>query len=429
MRKGFTLIELLVVIAIIAILAAILFPVFAKAREKARTNSCINNQRQIAIAISMYGQDNDEKLFPDPKDKAWATYLKSYNEPTVYDCPSEDLNGTNDNPEYGFNELLYGNALGDIKKPESTMAIGDLNVDATTLAANKTWALRTASKDLDVAPRHNKSFVGSCMDGHVEIVAVKDGDGANVSAAIGLKGWQLAGGGGTPWIALQPLTEGAPATSLDMSAYGVDGSWYWNGYSGPSVKRVPSYVTPNTATTAAPNLNSYVMYSFGSTQSQSNTPDNTNHPETDAGGGSSGTSPFYQQGGDGAGSNIKVSATIKAAPSTIVYSICPRVNGTGGRQLGNQMQIIVTDNATHIVTFALAAHAALGVGNTITAEIAEAGTTKKVSSTFTNTVVGPIWCRLSFMASNPAGGTFTIKFTQTAPSCGIGLTCLLFDTP
>lgn len=54
MRKGFTLIELLVVIAIIAILAAILFPVFAKAREKARQASCQNNLKQLVLAAKMY---------------------------------------------------------------------------------------------------------------------------------------------------------------------------------------------------------------------------------------------------------------------------------------------------------------------------------------------------------------------------------------
>lgn len=58
-RQGFTLIELLVVIAIIAILAAILFPVFAKARAKARTATCSSHMRQIALAISMYCGDND----------------------------------------------------------------------------------------------------------------------------------------------------------------------------------------------------------------------------------------------------------------------------------------------------------------------------------------------------------------------------------
>jgi len=63
-RTGFTLIELLVVIAIIAILAAILFPVFAKAREKARAASCQSNEKQLALAVLMYSQDYDESTAP-----------------------------------------------------------------------------------------------------------------------------------------------------------------------------------------------------------------------------------------------------------------------------------------------------------------------------------------------------------------------------
>ncbi len=63
-RRGFTLIELLVVIAIIAILAAILFPVFARAREKARQASCQSNLKQIALAWLMYAQDYDERVMP-----------------------------------------------------------------------------------------------------------------------------------------------------------------------------------------------------------------------------------------------------------------------------------------------------------------------------------------------------------------------------
>ena len=63
-RRGFTLIELLVVIAIIAILAAILFPVFAKAREKARQSSCSSNAKQFGVAIMQYVQDYDEMYFP-----------------------------------------------------------------------------------------------------------------------------------------------------------------------------------------------------------------------------------------------------------------------------------------------------------------------------------------------------------------------------
>ena len=63
-RSGFTLIELLVVIAIIAILAAILFPVFARAREKARQISCLSNMRQLGVSTGMYVQDYDEQFYP-----------------------------------------------------------------------------------------------------------------------------------------------------------------------------------------------------------------------------------------------------------------------------------------------------------------------------------------------------------------------------
>jgi len=92
-RKGFTLIELLVVIAIIAILAAVLFPVFAKAREKARQTSCINNCKQLGLAFMQYVQDNDEK-FPSSINYGsdWAfniyPYVKSAG---VYKCPDDGL--------------------------------------------------------------------------------------------------------------------------------------------------------------------------------------------------------------------------------------------------------------------------------------------------------------------------------------------------
>jgi len=60
MKRAFTLIELLVVIAIIAILAAILFPVFAQAKEAAKKTTCLSNTKQMALGIYMYSNDNDD---------------------------------------------------------------------------------------------------------------------------------------------------------------------------------------------------------------------------------------------------------------------------------------------------------------------------------------------------------------------------------
>ena len=96
-RRGFTLIELLVVIAIIAILAAILFPVFAKAREQARKSSCQSNLKQIGLGIMQYSQDNDGS-YPLSFDNTWATgntwavriqpYIRNVQ---VFGCPSDGL--------------------------------------------------------------------------------------------------------------------------------------------------------------------------------------------------------------------------------------------------------------------------------------------------------------------------------------------------
>ncbi len=99
MRRGFTLIELLVVIAIIAILAAILFPVFARAREKARQASCQSNLKQIGLAFLMYIQDYDEKIpccitqcwggFDDLSKISVVTRIYPYvKNAALFDCPS-----------------------------------------------------------------------------------------------------------------------------------------------------------------------------------------------------------------------------------------------------------------------------------------------------------------------------------------------------
>src|SRR5919198_613987 len=75
-RAAFTLIELLVVIAIIAILAAILFPVFARAREQARRSACLSNMKQIGLALGMYMQDYDQ-TFPPGGLKVWGATKKT----------------------------------------------------------------------------------------------------------------------------------------------------------------------------------------------------------------------------------------------------------------------------------------------------------------------------------------------------------------
>src|SRR5437899_10125822 len=99
-RNAFTLIELLVVIAIIAILAAILFPVFARAREQARKTACLSNMKQIGLALGMYIQDYDQ-VFPPGGLKVWeaskktdrnllAVQLQPYTKnDQIFHCPSD----------------------------------------------------------------------------------------------------------------------------------------------------------------------------------------------------------------------------------------------------------------------------------------------------------------------------------------------------
>ncbi len=152
MRRGFTLIELLVVIAIIAILAAILFPVFARAREKARQTSCLSNCKQIALAMNMYAQDYDETTVPaattfpgtpcggHPGRYEWPSLLFAYTKnEQMWICPtSKAKHGCHDRPpvrfSYGINcsssnaaahQGYSAKELGKIQHPAELIAFGE----------------------------------------------------------------------------------------------------------------------------------------------------------------------------------------------------------------------------------------------------------------------------------------------------------------
>jgi prepilin-type N-terminal cleavage/methylation domain-containing protein len=144
LTSGFTLIELLVVIAIIAILAAILFPVFARARENAKRSSCQSNLKQVGLGFAQYSQDYDEKFpaaaengaVPSPQftsDKnIWAEVIQPYIKSTqVFRCPSSSFTTTPGRaggpPGWlgsGVNrtQMSYGAAIGYTGSPNSLVA-------------------------------------------------------------------------------------------------------------------------------------------------------------------------------------------------------------------------------------------------------------------------------------------------------------------
>ncbi len=199
MRRGFTLIELLVVIAIIAILAAILFPVFARAREKARQTSCLSNLKQLALSTLMYVQDYDEtfpKCYQQPAPWAacgvvtWLDLIQPYAKNVqVLRCPSVSNNGDTSGLTFlcglPFNQVGYGwnigtdrliggrqcadglgylyndggpwVALGDCTVPSQTFMLGDGVV--------YTWG-ETDGDPLDYSQIHNGGANYAFVDGH-----------------------------------------------------------------------------------------------------------------------------------------------------------------------------------------------------------------------------------------------------------------------
>ena len=152
-KRGFTLIELLVVIAIIAILAAILFPVFAKARDKALAASCLSNLKQTGLAMIMYNSDYDETMipgaivYPGIGNRFWRDLIEPYTKNfQLRDCPAYNMKyegpgqgGPYGSGSYAINFVSYG------AKSESGSAH---TPPASNLGwGGRYWSIRTAEVD------------------------------------------------------------------------------------------------------------------------------------------------------------------------------------------------------------------------------------------------------------------------------------------
>ncbi|BDI28785.1 hypothetical protein CCAX7_008360 [Capsulimonas corticalis] len=158
---AFTLIELLVVIAIIAILAAILFPVFAKAREKARQTTCLSNEKQIGLGFLQYIQDFDERfplsvvstVSPPPPGLAvgWADAIQPYiKSRPIFQCPSEPFPANDVAQNAGYTDYWMNKNAGDgdqtyplCNNPSLTIMIGEGGAFNGTIIANSTARFRT----------------------------------------------------------------------------------------------------------------------------------------------------------------------------------------------------------------------------------------------------------------------------------------------
>ena len=195
MKRGFTLIELLVVIAIIAILASILFPVFSKAREKARQATCISQVRQIATAIQLYAQDNSAQ-YPGIDGGSWVSKLTNYlgNASELFQCPS-DTTGDRNQVSYAIaGVLIRANGSGvkeaSINSPSEVGCIADASPTETYPSGRLIGGGGLQDESAYAAtpaPRHSKGIVAGFCDGHAKFFSGSFDEqdlGSNVTRAF-----------------------------------------------------------------------------------------------------------------------------------------------------------------------------------------------------------------------------------------------------
>ncbi|HEY3396673.1 MAG TPA: prepilin-type N-terminal cleavage/methylation domain-containing protein [Armatimonadota bacterium] len=208
-RKGFTLIELLVVIAIIAILAAILFPVFARARMKAQQSNCLSNMKQIALGNAMYMSDNDQKVINFPANWMTPSWTSTTNSVTpqmyclmpyvkniqIFNCPTSKnstpnsgqdyetnmcaLNAGNREPVYYSNGCRGGN--NPVKDSEMNAASTMIGYDG---AGNSWNSLGYTSRNGDAGPSDG---------GYYMHISDRHSDGTNVNFYDGHAKWMKLG--------------------------------------------------------------------------------------------------------------------------------------------------------------------------------------------------------------------------------------------